>query len=195
MPAHLVLVRHGPSAHLYPAGLVRRAGIQRWRDAHDMTGIVAACQPPASLVQLAAQATHIVASDLRRATDSAERLAFDRPVAISAMLRETALPIPHWPIPLPLRLWEALIHIRWGYQILRGTDCEPEEHARAAAAAAWLSEMVDEGSMVLAVTHGVFRRLVSRELIARGWTGTGRRGGYGHWSAWSFTRPALPKGT
>lgn len=189
-----MLVRHGPSANAYGAGLLDRAGVERWRIAHDADGIQKEIDPPAALRQLAADATHIVASDLRRAMDSAERLASDRPVEISAVLRETALPIPNWPTPLPLRLWEALIHIRWGYQILRGTDCEPEEHARAAAAAAWLSGMVDEGSMVLAVTHGVFRRLVSRELIGRGWTGTGRRGGYGHWSAWSFTRSALPKG-
>lgn len=188
-----MLVRHGPSANAYGAGLMDRAGVERWRIAHDADGIQKEINPPAALRQFAAEATRIVASDLRRAMDSAERLASDRPVETSALLRETALPIPHWPTPLPLRLWEALIHIRWGYQILRGTDCEPEEQARAAAAAEWLSGMVHEGSMVLVVTHGVFRRLVSRELIARGWTGTGRRGGYGHWSVWSFMHPAQPQ--
>lgn len=189
MLARLVLVRHGPCCQVHASRFVDRAGVERWRSARDLVGLEPESRPPASLLRMAAGATHIVASDLRRAVASAEQLTTERPIGVSELLRETRLPIPAWPLRLPPRLWEALIHVGWGYRILRGVETTSDERARAAAAAEWLAGIGGDDSMALAVTHGVFRRLLATQLIALGWTSTGRRGGYGHWSAWSFTAP------
>ena len=43
------------------------------------------------------------------------------------------------------------------------------------------------GFHALVVTHGVFRRLLAKELIAQGWAGVVRRGGYRPWSFWLFS--------
>jgi broad specificity phosphatase PhoE len=187
--ARLVLVRHGRSAHIHATGAIDSAAVERSRAVRDEAGIHMVSEPPRELVQMAVDATHIVASDLRRAVASAERLAPQRSVQISALLRETVLPIPDWPMRLPPRVWEMLIHLRWSYQILRGTDATSAELVRAAEAAEWLARLVDGGSTALVVTHGVFRRLLTKQLIRLGWTSTGRRGWYGHWSAWSFASP------
>jgi broad specificity phosphatase PhoE len=195
MVARLVLVRHGRSAHVHATGAIDRAAVERLRAVQDEAGIQMVSEPPRALVQMAVDATHIVASDLRRAVASAERLAPHRSVQISALLRETVLPIPDWRMRLPPRVWETLIHLRWSYQILRGTDATSAELARAAAAAEWLARLVDGGSTALVVTHGVFRRLVAKQLIALGWADTGRRGGYSHWSAWGFASPAQTDGS
>jgi hypothetical protein len=80
-----------------------------------------------------------------------------------------------------------LISVGWGYRILRGVDAAADELARAASAAEWLAGLTADGSMAVAVTHGAFRRLVAKQLLTRGWTCTGRDGGYRPWSAWSFT--------
>lgn len=139
---------------------------------------------------MAEAATHIVSSDLRRAVDSAELLAPNRRVRVSALLREAPLAIPDWPTRLPLGVWDILMHIGWSVRIVRGTDAAEYDRARAAQAAEWLSATVADGSMALVVTHGVFRRLLADHLIGRGWTVMRRAGWYAHWSAWSFCGPA-----
>jgi broad specificity phosphatase PhoE len=193
--ARIVLIRHGPSAHVHSGGAIDRAGVAHWRDAYDAAGIQAACRPPATLVDLAANASDVVASDLPRAVASAERLTAKRPIRLSPLLREAALEIPRSSLRLPLGLWGMLIHIGWSYRLLRGTDATPEDRARAAQAAAWLAELVADGSTALAVTHGVIRRLIAQQLVVLGWMSAGRRGGYRHWSAWSFIHPAMHTGS
>ncbi|MBC7788566.1 MAG: histidine phosphatase family protein [Anaerolineae bacterium] len=189
MAASILLVRHGPSAHLHTAGAIDRTGLQQWFAAYDTAGIAAATRPPTALLQKAAEATRIVASDLPRAVTSAEQLAPNRPIVVSALLRETSLAIPHWPTRLPLGAWAVLIHLGWTYRMVRGPDPHESDRDRAATAAELLAGMVADGSTALVVTHGVFRRVLAQQLLRLGWTCTGRRGGYRHWSCWSFTRP------
>jgi len=183
----IVLVRHGPSAHVHTAGAVDRAGMEAWRAAYDAAGVLEASRPPDALVRLAADAAHVVASDLARAVVSAERLAPGREISTSPLLRETPLAIPRWPTRLPLRAWGMLIGLGWGYRILRRTDATAAERARIAEAAQWLAGLSAGGATVLAVTHGAFRRALANHLLALGWACTERVGGYRPWSAWSFT--------
>lgn len=193
--ARIVLVRHGPSAHVHAAGAVDRAGFEAWRTAYDAAGIQAVSQPPPPVVELAAAAGHVVASDLPRAVASAERLAPRGRIETSPLLRETPLHIPAWPTRLPLGGWGVLISIGWGYRILRGVDGAADELARAAAAAEWLATLTADDSTAVAVTHGAFRRLVAKALLTRGWTDSGRQGGYRPWSAWSFTSLTCASGS
>jgi broad specificity phosphatase PhoE len=164
------------------------SGVQRWRRDYDATGIRLDGSPPAALLELAESAS-IVTSDLPRAVESAERLAPRRSIRQSALLREAHLEIPAWPTRLPLEVWAFATHLAWMYRILRGADASESDLTRAAAAAELVTRMVADGSTALVVTHGVFRRLLGRELLGRGWTSLGRRGGYRHWSAWSFAGP------
>jgi broad specificity phosphatase PhoE len=184
----VVLVRHGPSAHIH-RGALDRDGLQRWRDAYDAAGIVVDCEPPQSVIALAAEATHIIASDLPRAIESARRLAPQREIRVSELMREAPLPIPRWPTRLPLTGWSAAIYVTWSYDRVRGADRTGEHWARAASAANWLAELGGIGDTALVVTHGVFRRLLAEQLVALGWMATERRNGYRHWSTWSFRSP------
>ena len=192
MRARLILVRHGPSAHTV-GGVFDRGGVERWRDAYDAAGIRPGARPPASLIQLARNATHLIASDLPRAVASAEALGSQHSIQVSELLREAPLAIPDWPTRLPLALWGTLIHALWSYRITRGADATDADLARAEAASEWLASLVADGSTAIVLTHGVFRRLVGRQLARRGWTSAGQDGGYRHWSAWTFLAPlAVP---
>ena len=192
MTPRIVLVRHGPSAHVHDGGAIDRAGFGRWLDAYDAAGIRAAAQPPVSLARIARSATHVIASDLRRAIESAERLAPERRVLVSDLLREAPVVLPAWPTRLPLAAWEMLAHLDWFHRIVRGTDATEADRARAGTAAEWLARIVADGSTAVVVTHGIFRRLVAKELLADGWADAGRHGAYRHWSAWHFSGPAVP---
>ena len=165
------------------------AGIQRYRTAYDEAGIAADSVPPQALIDLASQADLIATSDLPRAVASAERLAPERPIVLSPLLRETVLEAPNWlPLRWPLPAWEALIHAQWAYQILRGTDAPPEELKRAGTAATWLTKHSDESASIVVVTHGVFRRLLAERLARKEWEPDPGRQSYDTWSAWSFRR-------
>lgn len=188
MTARIVLVRHGPSAHAV-GGVLDRAGVERWRDAYDSAGIQPEARPPPALVQMARDATHLVASDMPRALASAEALGSPHEIRVSELFREAPLAIPRWPTRLPLVVWGALVHAAWSYRIARGVDETERDRARAAAASDWLNALVADGSTAVVVTHGVFRRLLGNHLVRRGWVTTGRDGGYRHWSRWSFEEP------
>jgi broad specificity phosphatase PhoE len=189
----LILVRHGPSAHVARHGTIDRAGVLEWRDAYNSAGIMTDAQPPQALRELASSPDHVIASDLRRAIESAERLVPQREIRVSELLRETPLVVPDWPTRLPMLGWAVVIHLAWGYGIARGADATNADRARAVAAAEWLTGLVSDGSTAVVVTHGVFRRSLASQLVDCGWTNTSRHGGYSHWSAWSFVRATLPE--
>jgi broad specificity phosphatase PhoE len=170
-------------------GALDRAGVHEWRAAYDASGIRPDEQPPAALVAMAAGATHIVASDLPRAIESAERLAQRRPISVSPLLREAPVTIPRWPTRLPLPAWATLIAAHWFYQRIRGADTRGADWMRAEHAARWLASVVADGTTAVIVTHSVFRQLVGRQLIRLGWSVASRQGGYRHWSWSRYAQP------
>jgi broad specificity phosphatase PhoE len=182
----LILVRHGQSSHVARGGLLDAAAVQHWRDAYDLAGITDRSVPPKTLLRRVADAAHIVASDLPRAIASAERLAGGRPIHTSPLLREIPLPIPRLPMRAPLAAWGTAMHLAWSYRVVR-RDKSADELARVAAAIEWL-EGVAGSELTVVVTHGVFRSTLARELVRAGWVSEGRKGGYSHWSEWTFAR-------
>lgn len=186
----ILLVRHGRSAHVADGRWLDRAGVARWREAYDAAAIADDDRPPAALVEAVRAADVIAASDLPRAVASARRLAPDRSPLVSPLLREEPLPIPRLgTLRASLAVWEALIHLRWGLDILR-RDASPGAEARARAAAAWCRAACGGTDRTLVVvTHGVFRRLLARQLIADGWTLAPGRRSYARWSVWRLSAP------
>lgn len=187
--SRIILARHGRSALVHRGGWLSSAGVQRQRDAYDAAGIAADDVPPRALVGEIGPNGIVVASDLPRAIESAERLAPGEPIPVSPLLRETPLEIPtKLPLRMPLAGWEALMHARWTLQIANGSDASPKDLTRAHAAADWLVSMSRDHSPVIAITHGVFRRLLADRLMTMGWRSDLARRSYDHWSAWSFER-------
>ena len=185
-PSRILLIRHGPSSHRAGFAPVPPDGMLRWRDGYDRAGIEPSAAPPRSLTEAVARCDLVVSSDLPRALESAERLAAGRTIRPSSLLRESVLPIPSLSLRLPVRAWDTLATIYWGYRILRRVDASPAELQRVAEAAVWLSELARSAPSVAVVTHGVFRRLLAKHLQAVGWRLSKPRSSYDHWSAWTL---------
>jgi len=188
----LVLIRHGRSAYTNGTRWVDADGAKNWLAAYDAAGIAPDDAPPSALAARVASAEFLVASDMARAIESAERLAGGRPVLHSPLLRETPVEIPGWlPLRWPVSVWETCVHLNLAYRLARGIDLPPEERRRIASAAKWLTRLAHDGSPVVVVTHGLFRRLLTTHLIASGWRpeGSGLRS-YDHWSAWTLSNRA-----
>lgn len=180
------LVRHGRSTLRHDGSWVDVPAFRRFCAAYDAAGIDGGA-PGTELVARCAGADRIVASDLRRAVESAERLAAGRPIETSSLLREAPLALPDVPLPLPMDVWDAIYNGVWSARAATGIDTEGVL-ARASAAADWLLSIANGNGPLVASTHGTFRRLTARELARRGARQTA--GGLDHrnWSAWTFTR-------
>lgn len=168
---------------------MREADMHAWRDGYDAAGIVAEDAPPPQVTELVRDADLVIASDLARAIESAKRLTTAHQIRISPEMREAPADVPRWiRVPLPRAVWEWTMVVRWGYRILRGTDAPPEHLARAMRAAGWLDDLSAEHAHIVVVTHGVFRRLLARQLESIGWRADGARRTYAHWSIWSLSK-------
>jgi hypothetical protein len=114
----LLLVRHGRSAHV-EEGWIDVHGVRRWMTAYDAAEIALHHAPPPGLETLVADAARIITSDLPRTVASATRLAPDRPIVRTPLLREAPLETPELPLPalggirLPLRGWGFVFGARW----------------------------------------------------------------------------------
>ena len=159
------------------------ASVADFERAYDAAGILDDDAPPQELKELARSAAVFVASDMRRAIESAHRLVPGRDPEIQPLLRELYLEPPRWIPILPIMAWDAISYWQWTARLAFGLDHDLVQ--RGEKAAAWLAERAQNGT-VLAVTHGGFRRIVTRRLEARGWRCTERRQGYRNWSAWSL---------
>lgn len=188
----LLLIRHGRSAHVGPSGLLDRAAVEQWRDAYDAAGIAEGDEPPPELKRELANVDAIAASDLPRAIASAARLAGEREVLISPLVREVPLAIPESVrFRVPLAAWALVIHARWALDIVRGSDMSAEVLERVRAASAWCSEVLAKrgtGASLAVVTHGVVRRMLARQLVIDGWSAEPGGRSYDHWSVWRFSR-------
>ncbi|HVE71420.1 MAG TPA: hypothetical protein VNI54_08640 [Thermoanaerobaculia bacterium] len=182
MPRTITLVRHGRSAHVH-TGWLDFDGFLRWRESYELAPIADDDLPPRELCTLAENAA-IVASNAPRAITSAQRLAPDREVTISPLLRELELPPPRmFNLRLPPLVWALAF-------LLRGLRPSGEEAQRAAEAAKLLDTLAREKGSVVAATHGAVRPAIARELVRLGWAHDGGRRGTHHWSAWTLTMPA-----
>lgn len=187
MTTRILLVRHGRSAHLHDGRWMHAHRVRDFEHSYDAAGILEDDVPPPELVEVATRAETLVASDLRRAVESARRIAPGRDPIVLPLFREIALEPPRWvPIPLPIAGWDAISFAQWSYRLTVGADHDFVR--RADLAADWLVGRAANGENVVAVTHGAFRRIVARRLEARGWHADGRRLGYANWSVWSFIR-------
>ena len=162
------------------------AGVRDFERGYDAAGILDDDAPPAELRELARQAGVFVASDMRRAIESAHRLLPGRQPEIQPLLRELVLEPPRWIPLLPVEAWDAISYAQWSARLALGIDHELMERAKHAAK--WLVERADAGGTVFVVTHGGFRRLVTNRLEAHGWRCTNRRRSYANWSAWTLCR-------
>lgn len=187
----IVLARHGRPD--LPGDLERAISgreIGRWYRRYDELGIVDDVGPPAALRDAAAAAGCVVASDVRRALESAARLAVPGRVRVEPALREVGFPES---LAVPIRLSpDVWVLIARAAQMLRWCACDepvPATRARAAIAAGALARLAEDHGTLVVVGHGWFNRFVARELRRRGWRGP-RWPPTGYWSTATYQHRA-----
>ena len=193
----IVLVRHGRpdlSADLTRAIAGHELG--RWYRGYDAAGVLESSAPPAALRDAAVGAgCRVVASDARRARESAARLTAPDRIRIEPLLREVGFPDA---ISLGLQLAPgAWVLIARALQLLQRRSADAEAvratRARASLAVDALASLAEEHETLVVVAHGWFNRFLARELRRRGWIGP-RWLPTGYWSAATYRRPFRSSG-
>jgi len=186
--ARVALVRHARSSHVH-AGWISAGGFRAWREAYEAAGIHEDERVPVQLEQLVSRADLVLSSDAARAVASARLLAPGREIVVSPLLGELDLEGPTLGgLRLPLRAWAVAVGGRTLLRALRRQYPSAAEAARIDNAAAWLEELAVQHSLIVAVTHAMFRRRLSTRLVQTGWQAERGRRSLQPWSAWLFRR-------
>lgn len=185
----IVLVRHGhpdvtPDAHRLIAG----TELGRWYREYNVLGLAPVSSPPQPLREAVAGARCIVASDLRRAIESAELLAGTKPLQLDPDLREVGFPEGlNARTRLSPGVWVMIARAVW---LLNGCECDESRSdaaRRAARLADHLGDLARVHDSVVAVGHGWFNLFVARELRRRRWRGP-RVVPSGYWASAQYER-------
>lgn len=185
----IVLVRHGhPDVTLDARQPIAGADLGHWYRNYNEVGLAPVSSPPDSLRKSAAAARCIVASDLRRAIESAQRLAGTKPVRLDPDLREVGFPEGlNASTRLSPSAWVMIARAVW---LLDGCECDESRRAaaqRAGRLADHLSDLARAHNSVVAVGHGWFNLFVGRELRRRHWRGP-RFVPSGYWASAEYER-------
>jgi len=186
--SRIALVRHARSAHVH-SGWIDATGFRAWREAYEAAGIREDERVPAPLEQLADRADLVLSSNADRAIATARLLAPGHEIVVSPLLRELDLEGPNLGgLRLPLAAWALAVGGRTLRLTLRGQYPSAAETARINNAATWLEDLAAQHSLIVAVTHGSFRRQLSTRLLQTGWQPEPGRRSLQHWSPWLFRR-------
>lgn len=188
-PLRIVLARHGrPDANADDRRTISGTEIGRWYRRYNELGIVHTVDLPAPLREAAVSAGCIVASDLRRAVESAVLLAGPERVQIVQDLREVGFPET---LNVAARLspgaWVIIARIAWLLRRCDSAETVSATRQRAARVADQLCDLAQAHNSVVVVGHGWFNRFVATELRKRQWRGP-RMLPTGYWSSATYER-------
>ena len=167
------LVRHGKpdfwrdySAWTFLSG----AQIQAFSERYDAAGILPDPAPAPDVMQAAQSAAMILSSDLRRAVESARRLAPAQPIHTDAIFREAGFSLDFGKaVILPLFGWMFLTRLLWEIGYEQGGESLAMSRRRAAQAAAILTTRARQHGDVMLVGHGWLNYLICSHLKREGW--------------------------
>jgi broad specificity phosphatase PhoE len=168
----IVLVRHGRIAWEFLT-LIPGYALSEWRRGEDAAPLDTGYRPGAELERLIGTAASLIASPLRRSLESARLLAPAVEPLIDARFREAELPAAiRSGVRLPAKMWAGLARAAWfaGWGA-DGVESFPDARARAASAAAILTEHAATRGAVVLVGHGLMNILIAGQLRAGGWRG------------------------
>lgn len=181
------LIRHGKST-LTDYNPINLNDFMEWIKNYDNEGVLEEEMYPISTIEKVDTASIVITSDLKRAIDSADLLISQKKLVITdSLYREAALPSLKG-IGLKLRpsVWLVLLRCLWLIGYSNRCESFKEAKRRAKRASSQLIDYATTHHSVILVGHGIFNRLLAKELEKRGWK-TKERASSKHWSCTTFS--------
>lgn len=182
----ITLMRHG-RPNLPAFAWQTAAGMQQWIAAYNAAAIVSDA-PPAAAKRLADSVTCRISSPLPRAQTAMAALGHPG-TPHDDLYREAALPCPPGQrLRLPPALWVIVFRLLWLAGYAGNSESLQAARQRAQSAADRLTTLAGHGPLLL-MGHGIFNRMIGKELRRRGWRMSGRNSA-SYWQAVTFLPPA-----
>ncbi|QOR64654.1 histidine phosphatase family protein [Cytobacillus suaedae] len=181
------LIRHGKST-LSDNNPININDFMEWIKKYDNEGVLEEEKYPVSTIEKINTSSIVITSDLKRSIDSANLLTSEKkPLITDTMYREAALPSLKG-IGLKLRpsVWLVLLRCLWIIGYSNRCESFKEAKQRAKKASSQLVDYATTHHSVILVGHGIFNRLLAKELEKRGWKTKGRASSK-HWSCTTFS--------
>lgn len=180
----IILIRHGKPA-FQPLERVNSTEFAQWVQNYNASGLDSSSLPPMKIKQDALTRYVLVCSALTRSIESAQTLNADKIVLSDALFNEAGLPTLNgrglsW-LTLSPRIWAVILRGLWLFGYANQTESFKEAQLRAAKAASQLQSLAQQHKNILLVGHGIFNRMLAKELSRMGWHGSKKLKSK-HWS-------------
>ncbi|VAW63898.1 hypothetical protein MNBD_GAMMA09-1143 [hydrothermal vent metagenome] len=183
----IILLRHGQPV-LPAMNKLSADSFHQWVIAYNASGLSNTSLPTEAAIMHASDCNAIVCSTLQRSVESAQKLAEKKIVLSHEIFNEAGLPVARWKkFKTSPKIWAVFFRILWLLGYSHRSESYKEVKLRASQAADQLTELAYKQHKILFVGHGVYNRLLAKELKRKGWHGPGNPGSK-HWSSAVYTK-------
>ena len=177
----IILLRHG-KPKIQSLKKISASDFAQWVHAYNLSGLCTSSNPTSDAVSMANKSDAVVCSNLLRSSDSAKALGISKITLQSSQFNEAGIPVANWASPkMSPKLWAVVFRILWLFGYSSNSESFKETKSRASKAAAMLIDLANEHGRVLFVGHGVYNRILAKELKSLGWAGP-KNPGSKYWS-------------
>ncbi len=178
----IILLRHGKP--IIPSlKKIKASSFMQWIESYNSSELRPTSKPNQTTLTRVNKCNSVVCSQLIRSKQSAEALNIKNITLSGSQFNEAGLPSANWGIlKLSPNTWAAIFRILWLFGYSKNSESYKEAKLRASVSANKLIELSKEHKSVLFVGHGIYNRLLAKELKSLGWYGPGNPGS----KYWSF---------
>ena len=177
----IILIRHG-KPNMPSLNKIKAFSFKDWIDSYNSSGLNQGSKPTENALSIANKCNAVVCSDLLRSKKSAEALKIKNITFAHSKFNEAGLPSANWSgLKLSPTTWAVIFRILWLFGYSNNSESYKEAKLRAKDSAQILIELAKEHKSVLFVGHGIYNKLLSKQLKLLGWSGPSNPGSK-HWS-------------
>lgn len=168
----IAILRHGKPCFIQK-NRITSSDFRKWIIKYNASPLSDSSRPGNNALDYASRCGAIVSSSLQRSIDSAQALNKKKLIISDALFVEAGLPSAEWRfIKLPPDIWALFFRILWIFGYSNNSESFKETKERADAAVSKLILLAEEYQSILFSGHGVFNRMLVKELRSRGWSGS-----------------------
>ncbi len=177
----IILLRHG-KPNIPPLKKIKAFSFKNWIELYNSSGICPTSTPNKNALSIAQKCNAIICSELPRSKESAKALKAKNITLSHHQFNEAGLPSSNWRgLKLSPYTWAVIFRILWLFGYSNNSESFKETKIRAENSAKKLIELAKEHKSILFVGHGIYNKLLAKQLISLGWSGPSNPGSK-HWS-------------
>jgi len=167
----IMILRHAEPV-LPPLKKISADGFLDWVDLYNIAQLNPSSRPSTALKEIINQCNAIVCSELPRSIASAKIFNSKKIVLIDRVFNEVGMPSANWQtLKLSPKLWAVFFRMLWLIGYSKYSESFKSAKYRAEIAVNQLIDLSKIHDEVIIVGHGIFNRLLVKELLKKGWNG------------------------